>query len=128
VVKANVHPRDAPINHESQSLHSILLLGSHLFYSPIHKEECLILRIRPHQGLNFWNQNDSFLNQNDHASKRSFFIIRSKIPHKFGNLVLICESQSNQGRPCLTWDLGFAFIDQMVLVNNWPQVIDQFDV
>jgi hypothetical protein len=23
---------------------------------------------------------------------------------------------------------GFASFDQMVLVNNWPQVIDQFDV
>jgi hypothetical protein len=52
-----------------------------------------------HQGLDFWNQNDSFLNQNDHTSKRSFFNIRSKIPHKFANLVLICESQSNQRRP-----------------------------
>jgi hypothetical protein len=66
-----------------------------------------------HEGYDFWNQNDSFLNQNDCASKRSFFNMRSKIPHKFGNLVLICESQSNQGRPCLTWDLGFAFIDQI---------------
>ncbi len=74
-----------------------------------------------HQGLDFWNQNDSFLNQNDRASKRSFFNIRSKIPHKFANLVLICESQSNQRRPNLTWDLGFAFIDQMVPVNNWLQ-------
>jgi hypothetical protein len=78
----------------------------------------------PHQGLDFWNQNDSFLNQNDCASKRSFFNIQSKIPHKFANLVLICESQSNQSRPNLTWDLGFAFIDQMVPVNNWLQVID----
>jgi hypothetical protein len=58
------------------------------------------------------------------ASKRSFFNIRSKIPHKFANLVLICESQSNQRRPNLTWDLGFAFIDQMVPVNNRLQVID----
>jgi hypothetical protein len=58
-----------------------------------------------HQGLNFWNQNDSFLNQNDCASKRLFFNIRSKIFHKLANLVLICESQSNQRRPCLTWDL-----------------------
>jgi hypothetical protein len=65
-----------------------------------------------------------FINQNDSASKRSFFNIRSKIPHKFANLVLICESQSNQRRPNLTWDLGFAFIDQMVPVNNWLQVID----
>jgi hypothetical protein len=65
-----------------------------------------------------------FLNQNDRASKRSFFNIRSKIPHKFANLVLICDSQSNQRRPNLTWDLGFAFIDQMVPVNNWLQVID----
>ena len=81
-----------------------------------------------HQGLDFWNQNDSFLNLNDRASKRPFFNIRSKIPHKFANLVLICESQSNQRRPNLTWDLGFAFIDQMVPVNNWLQVIDQFDV
>jgi hypothetical protein len=31
---------------------------------------------------------------------------------------LICESQSNQRRPNLTWDLGFAFIYQMVPVNN----------
>jgi hypothetical protein len=62
------------------------------------------------------------------ASKRSFFNIRSKIPHKFANLVLICESQSNQRRHNLTWDLGFAFIDQMVPVNNWQQVIDQFPV
>jgi hypothetical protein len=78
----------------------------------------------PHQGLNFWNQNDSFLNQNDHASKRSFFNIRSKIPNKFADLVLICESQSNQRRPNLTWDLGLAFIDQMVPANDWLQVID----
>jgi hypothetical protein len=56
--------------------------------------------------------------------KDCFFNIQSKIPHKFANLVLICESQSNQRRPNLTWDLGFAFIDQMVPVNNWPQVID----
>jgi hypothetical protein len=46
------------------------------------------------------------------------------IPHKFANLVLICESQSNQRRPNLSWNLCFAFIDQMVLVNNWLQVID----
>ncbi len=71
-----------------------------------------------HQGANFWNQNDSFLNQNDRASKRPFFNMRSKISHKFANLVLICELQSNQRRPNLTWDLGFAFIDQIVLVNN----------
>jgi hypothetical protein len=55
-----------------------------------------------HQGRDFWNQNDSFLNLNDCASKRPFFNMRSKIPHKFGNLVLLCESQSNQRRPCLT--------------------------
>jgi hypothetical protein len=77
-----------------------------------------------HQGLDSWDQNDSFLNFNDCASKRPFFNIGSKIPHKFDNLVLICESQSNQRRPNLTWDLNFAFIDQMVLVNNWLQVID----
>jgi hypothetical protein len=77
-----------------------------------------------HQGLDSWDQNDSFLNLNDHASKRPFFNIGSKIPHKFANLVLICESQSNQRRPNLTWDLCFAFIDQMVLVNNLLQVID----
>jgi hypothetical protein len=56
--------------------------------------------------------------------KDKFFNIGSKIPHKFANLVLICESQSNRRRPNLTWDLCFAFIDQMVLVNNWLQVID----
>jgi hypothetical protein len=28
-----------------------------------------------HQGHDFWNQNDSFLNQNDCASKRSIFNI-----------------------------------------------------
>jgi hypothetical protein len=55
-----------------------------------------------HQGCDFWNQNDSFLNLNDCASKRPFFNMRSKIAHKFGYLVLICESQSNQRRPCLT--------------------------
>jgi hypothetical protein len=77
-----------------------------------------------HQGLDSWDQNDSFLNLNDRASKRLFFNIGSKIPHKFANLVLICESQSNQRRPNLTWDLNFPFIDQMVLVNNWLQVID----
>jgi hypothetical protein len=60
--------------------------------------------------------------------QKVFFNMQSKLSHKFGNLVLICESQSNQVRPCSTWDLGFAFIDQMVPVNNWPQVIDQFDV
>jgi hypothetical protein len=52
-----------------------------------------------HQGLNSWDQNDSLLNLNDRASKRLFFNIGSKIPHKFANLVLICESQSNQRRP-----------------------------
>jgi hypothetical protein len=78
----------------------------------------------PHQGLDSWDQNDSFLNLNDCASKRPFFNIGSKIPHKFANLVLICESRSNQRRPNLTWDLNFPFIDQMVLVNNWLQVID----
>jgi hypothetical protein len=83
--------------------------------------KCGFLVTQLHQGCNFWNQNDR-------ASKRLFFNMRSKIPHKFGNLVLICESQSNQGRPCLTWDLGFVFIDQMIPVNSWPQVIDQFDV
>jgi hypothetical protein len=77
-----------------------------------------------HQGLDSWDQNDSFLNLNGRTSKRPFFNIGSKIPHKFAHLVLICESQSNQRRPNLTWDLGFAFIDQMVLVNNWLQVID----
>jgi hypothetical protein len=56
--------------------------------------------------------------------KTTIFNIGSKIPHKFANLVLICESQSNQRRPNLTWDLCFAFIDQMVLVNNLLQVID----
>jgi hypothetical protein len=50
--------------------------------------------------------------------------MRSKIPNIFGNLVLTCESQSNQRRPNLTWVLVFAFIDQMVPVNNLPQVID----
>jgi hypothetical protein len=68
-----------------------------------------------HQGADFWNQNDSFLNQNEWASKRPFFNMRSQISHKFANLVLICELQSNQRRPNLTWDLGFAFIDQMVI-------------
>jgi hypothetical protein len=58
-----------------------------------------------HQGCDFWNQNDSFLNQNDHESKRPFFNMQSKIPHKSANLVLICESQSNQRRPCLACDL-----------------------
>jgi hypothetical protein len=77
-----------------------------------------------HQGLDSWDQNDSFLNLNDHASKRPFLNIGSKIPHKFANLVLICESQSNQRRPNLTWDLCFAFIDQMVPVKNLLQVID----
>jgi hypothetical protein len=77
-----------------------------------------------HQGLDSWDQNDSFLNLNDRTSKRSFFNIGSKIPHQFANLVLICESQSNQRRPNLTWDLCFAFIDQMVPVNNLLQVID----
>jgi hypothetical protein len=77
-----------------------------------------------HQGLDSWDQNDSFLNLNDCTSKRPFFNIGSKIPHKFANFVLICESQSNQRRPNLTWDLGFAFIDQMVPVNNLLQVID----
>jgi hypothetical protein len=33
-----------------------------------------------HQGLDSWDQNDSFLNLNDHASKRPFFNIGSKIP------------------------------------------------
>jgi hypothetical protein len=84
----------------------------------------LITLLHTHQGLDSWDQNDSFLNLNDRASKRPFFNIGSKIPHKFANLVLICESQSNQRRPNLTWDLNFAFIDQMVLVNNWLQVID----
>jgi hypothetical protein len=58
-----------------------------------------------HQGGDFWNQNDSYLNQNDGKSKRPNFNMRSKISHKLANLVLICESQSNQRRPCLTWDL-----------------------
>jgi hypothetical protein len=77
-----------------------------------------------HLGLDSWDQNDSFLNLNDCTSKRLFFNIGSKIPHQFANLVLICESQSNQRRPNLTWDLCFAFIDQMVPVNNLLQVID----
>jgi hypothetical protein len=47
--------------------------------------------------------------------------IGSKIPHQFAHLVTICESQSNQRRPNLTWDLCFAFIDWMVLVNNLLQ-------
>jgi hypothetical protein len=77
-----------------------------------------------HQGLDSWDQNDSFLNLNDRISKRPFFNIGSKIPHKFANLVLICESLSNQRRPNLTWDLCFALIDKMVLVKNLLQVID----
>jgi hypothetical protein len=71
-----------------------------------------------HQGCDFWNQNDSFLNLNDCASKRPLYNMRSKIPHKFGNLVLICESQSNQRRPCLTWDLVLH------LLTRWfPSII-----
>jgi hypothetical protein len=65
----------------------------------------------------------TLFNQNDGISKRPFFNMQSKISHKFANMVLICELQSNQRRPCLTWDLGFAFIDQIIAVNNWLQVI-----
>jgi hypothetical protein len=75
-------------------------------------------------GTRFLGSKWLFFNLNDHASKRPFFNIGSKIPHKFTNLVLICESQSNQRRPNLTWDLCFAFTDQMVPVNNLLQVID----
>jgi hypothetical protein len=67
-----------------------------------------------HQGLDSWDQNDSFLNLNDRASKRPFFKYWIKD----------CESQSNQRRPNLTWDLCFAFIVKMILVNNLLQVID----
>jgi hypothetical protein len=68
-----------------------------------------LLETAGHQGLDSWDQNDSFLNLNDHASKRPIFYIGSKISHKFADLVLICESRSNQRRPNLTWDLNFAF-------------------
>jgi hypothetical protein len=42
--------------------------------------------------------------------KKTIFNIGSKISHKFANLVLMCELQSNQRRPCLTWDLVFHFL------------------
>jgi hypothetical protein len=41
---------------------------------------------------------------NDCKSKRPNFNMQSKISHQLADLVLICESQSNQRRWCSTWD------------------------
>jgi hypothetical protein len=83
----------------------------------------------------FMESKYSFLNLNDGESKRLFCNMQSKISHKSANLVLICESQSNQRRPCLTWDLVLHFLTRWFQsIIGWKQLIDlmsrinEFDV
>jgi hypothetical protein len=67
----------------------------------------------PHQGGNFWNQNDLFLSQNDCESKRLFFDMASEIHRQFAKFVsnLPIEIKSQKSKSSLRF--AFTFVMRM---------------